>query len=374
MKVKSCRSRVAVPLSAILRKRLGISPKSTAPLVRLTPTLLPVERKSVGSGLSLQSLIRPDEALRASIEAFLLDQRSEHTRTAYRKDLKRFVSFLLLCREHDTFQSLSRAVIIQYRESLRQEGLMDTTVDRHLATLRSFFDWLVEDGHFERNPATGVRFLSPKRISSTLAFTDKEVQRVLMQPNLHSRVGALHYAILMLLFYGGLRRSELCELRTEHLFHERGQPVLRLRGKGNRERLIVLTPSVWHACLHYFRISRRKLDEPGPLFVAARKSHTLRALNPSTIYYIVVKYAKQAGIRSRVSPHSCRATAISNARDHKVPDRAIQEFAGWTTPVMIMHYDKRRTAIEDSAAFMIHYGDSGRVVPNSVVSEDEASV
>jgi integrase len=88
------------------------------------------------------------------------------------------------------------------------------------------------------------------------------------------------------------------------------------------------------------------------------------------IFYIVTKYAKLAGIAHRVSPHSCRATAISNARDHNVPDRAIQEFAGWSTTNMITRYDKRKSSIEKSAAHAIHYGADDRAArPKETPSE-----
>jgi len=86
------------------------------------------------------------------------------------------------------------------------------------------------------------------------------------------------------------------------------------------------------------------------------------------IFYIVTKYARQAGIANRVSPHSCRATAISNARDRNVPDRAIQEFAGWATPDMITRYDKRKTAVENSAALSIDYGNEERWIPPAFVN------
>jgi integrase/recombinase XerC len=265
-------------------------------------------------------------------------------------------------------ERLERSVLIAYKDSLLAERLEHTTVDRHLATLRSFFRWLVDDGILEKNPAEGVRFLNPKRLSRTNGFTDEEVVRLLKQPNLHTRTGAQHYAVLMVLFYCGLRRSELCELRNSSLGEERGHRVLRLRGKGNSERVIVVTPPVWHALRHYFTITRKEIGRDEFLFSPIRNNRTGardKALDPSMIFYIVTRYAKLAGIANRVSPHSCRATAISNARDHNVPDRAIQEFAGWANPDMITRYDKRKAAVENSAAKAIHYGDEERSLPES---------
>ena len=309
--------------------------------------------------LSTVDLIRPSEALRHSIEAFLLDQRSEHTRRAYGKDLKRFVRFLAARKFNQGLERLDRLVLIAYKESLLTESLAHTTVDRHLATLRSFFGWLVDDGLLDKNPADRVRFLNPKRLPTTQGFSDAEVRALLKVPDLHTRTGALHYAVLMVLFYCGLRRSELCSLRTTSLGSERGHRVVRLRGKGNAERVIVMIPAVGSAIRHYALITGKNLSVDQPLFSPVRNNRTGqkdKGLDPSMIFYIVVKYARRAGIAQRVSPHSCRATAISNARDHNVPDRAIQEFAGWASPDMITRYDKRKNAVENSAARAISYG------------------
>lgn len=352
-----------------------VSLPSPAPAL---PQIVPAEPQSA---LTEAELIQPRGRLRDSVEGFLLDQRSEHTRKAYGRDLKRFVGFLLTAAAHgsadqaaqskDSLSAVSRVTVIRFKDQLLADGLSHTTIDRHLATLKSFFRWLVEDGVLTRSPAESVKFLNPRKISTTQGFTDEEVRRVLTQPNLHTRTGALHYAVLMMLFFCGLRRSELCEIRTSQIRQERGQWVIRLRGKGNRERFVVMPPPVWRSLQHYFLITRRRLEDDQPLFWAIREQestplHAARPLDPSMIYYIVVRYAREAGIQSRVSPHSCRATAISNARDRHVPDRAIQEFAGWASTEMITRYDKRRTAIEQSASLTISYGDVERNLPRTV--------
>jgi site-specific recombinase XerD len=318
--------------------------------------------------LSAEALIRPDDALKQSIEAFLLDQRSEHTKRAYGKDLKRFIQYLLQKRFAGDVGRIDRSLIVGYKDSLLAEGLQHTTIDRHLATLRSFFKWLADDGLISESPAARVRFINPRRLSTTVGFTDAEVRKVLSQPDLHTRVGALHYAILMVLFYCGLRRSEVCDIRMSQLLLERDHRILKLRGKGNHERVVVLIPPVWNAIQYYFRITGRSASQREDyLFRPIRNNRghgTDKPIDPSLIFYIVKRYAKLAGIESRVSPHSCRATAISNARDHQVPDRAIQEFAGWASTAMITRYDKRRSSIEQSASHAIQYGgDEGRLMP-----------
>lgn len=314
--------------------------------------------------LYLSNLIRPNEKLKESLEGFLLDQRSEHTRKAYGKDLRRFIKFLHVQLFDKGDEPITRTVIINYKESLLGEGLEQTTVDRHLATLRSFFAWMVDDGVIQTNPAEGVRFLNPRRFSRTRGFTDEQVCKILALPDIHTRTGALHYAVLMVLFYCGLRRSELCELKTTNISIERKHHILRLIGKGNSERIVVLQPQVVSALNHYCRITRKTPAKQEYLFTPFKNNRTSvfdKPIDASMVFYIVRKYANLAGITEKVSPHSCRATAISNARDHHVPDRAIQEFAGWTSPIMITRYDKRRSAVDKSAGHAINYGAGDRV-------------
>jgi integrase/recombinase XerD len=357
-------ARIQAKGSAPSLKKVKLEPKNPSAKNLPAPTLVraPFIETHV---LTIAEMIRPNGLLRASIEAFLLDLRSKHTRRAYGKDLKRFVQFLL-SHAVDQTSKIDRHVVIAYKDSLLGEGLEHTTVDRHLASLRSFFNWMVEDELLDKNPAEKVRFLNPRRTSPTIGFSDPEVIQVLAGPHLHLKSGSLHYAILMILFFCGLRRSEVCDLRTTNIGFERDHHFLRLRGKGNAERIVVLVPVVWSAIEHYLKISHKDIRVDEPLFSPIRNNRTLirnKPLDPSMIYYIVTRYAKLAGIKNRVSPHSCRATAISNARDHDVTDRAIQEFAGWSTPNMITRYDKRKTALEKSAAHAIRYGESERVLP-----------
>src|SRR5690606_37436192 len=98
--------------------------------------------------------------------------------------------------------------------------------------------------------------------------------------------------------------------RNSSLGEERGHRVLRLRGKGNAERIIVVVPAVWNALRHYLLITRKDLGKDEPLFSPIRNNRSgvrAKPLDPSMIFYIVTRYAKLAGIANRVSPHSCRA-------------------------------------------------------------------
>ena len=74
--------------------------------------------------------------------------------------------------------------------------------------------------------------------------------------------------------------------------------------------------------------------------------------------HIIKRYAKLAGIHYAVSPHSARATAVSNALDNLAPHRAVQHLAGWSSPLMVTRYDKRKQDLKNSAVKYIHYESS----------------
>ena len=342
---------------------------SIAPVVKVTPIVSSTTEPKAQGEINLNEFLHPSEALRSSLEGFILNQRSDHTQKAYTKDIGRFLKFLARRKHQQALggeELLTRTVFIAYKSALLEEKLEHTTVDRHLATLRSLCQWLEEDGLLNKNPMRQIRFLKPKRLSKTQGFSDTEVKKILTLPNLHTRTGAQHYAILMILFYCGLRRGELCQLRTSQLGVEQEHRVLRLRGKGNKERVIPLIRAVWNAIQYFFMITGKRPGEDQFLFTPIRNNRsgvTQKPLDPSMIYYIVTKYADLAGVANKVSPHSCRATAISNARDQQVSDRAIQEFAGWSSPDMITRYDKRKTAVKNSAAHAIRYGTQDRDLP-----------
>lgn len=71
--------------------------------------------------------------------------------------------------------------------------------------------------------------------------------------------------------------------------------------------------------------------------------------------YVVKHYAKLAGVNYRVSPHSARATAVSNALDNLAPHRAVQHMAGWSSPLMVTRYDKRKEDLKNSAVRFVQY-------------------
>lgn len=300
------------------------------------------------------------------VQPFLQNQLSDHTRRAYEADLKQFFLFLEGRISPGELDHLRAEHVILFRKAL-EEGrltgtpLAKTTVNRKLAVVKSFLSWLKINHVISDNPAQWVKGFPQTQESGLKGFSDEEARKILLLPRLNSRAGALHAAVLHMLLYMGLRKAELMALKMGDLGEERGVPVVKVRGKGHRVRVLPLVPIVRSALDHYFQVNRKDPMQ-SESFVFTPTKNPLnglleKPLGPNAITYIVTHYAKRAGVLQKVSPHSCRATCISNALDKKATHRSVQYLAGWSTPLMIQRYDKRREELKNSAAFLVDYGE-----------------
>ena len=239
------------------------------------------------------------------ITPFLANQLSVHTRRAYETDLKQFFRFLEGRIDPREFAQLRAEHIILFRKSLEEGRLTgrvmgQSTINRKLAVVKSFFTWLKTNHVVGNNPAEHVKGYPQTQESSLKGLSDEEAKRILLLPNLNKRAGALHSAILHLLLYLGVRKSELLGLKMGDLDEERGVSVIKVRGKGHRVRILPTTERVRAALEHYFMAcGRDKALKEEPLFIPTknpRSGMTLKMMNPNAITYIVIRYAKKAGI------------------------------------------------------------------------------
>jgi site-specific recombinase XerD len=304
------------------------------------------------------------------VRPFLANQLSEHTRKAYENDLKQFVTFLEGRLQPHRIADLKAEHVILYRKEL-EEGritgapLAKSSINRKLAVVKSFLNWLQLNRIVAENPASLVKGYPQNQESSLKGLSDEEVRKMLLVTNANKPSGALHCAVLHVLLYLGLRKSELIGLKIGDWDTERGVEVVRVRGKGHKVRVLPITERVRAALNTYCWVCGRSRDRKNePMFIPTknpRRPLLLKTLNPNAITYIVARYAKKAGVLKIISPHSCRATCISHALDKKASHRSVQHLAGWSTPLMIQRYDKRREELQNSAAYTIDYGETTAV-------------
>jgi site-specific recombinase XerD len=342
--------------SAELKEKLEPKVEDYPEPVNVVRHLAPVEAGLSGVGL--------EGEFHQEMRRFVGTQRSAHTQRAYEGDLKQYRQFVLGEKMPiDSFDTL-----LAFRDWLVRPdyeggaGLTRSSANRKFATIRSFLNWLQARGKVKENPSVWIKNFRAKTESPTQAFSDIEVADMLSRPNEYTRSGLMHSVMLHFLFYLGLRRSELVALQAKHLGWARAgdKTVLTVRvpGKGDKERILPIPEKMQRLLEKYLMKKGLEIGGQGFLFSPVRNNATKvkdKPIAAQAVYYIVKKYALKAGVDRRVSPHSCRATCISNALDHSASHRSVQQLAGWSSPLMIERYDKRRTDLEHSAVHVVDY-------------------
>lgn len=272
--------------------------------------------------MELSSLVVPEEIQHflnhLSVEAGL----STNTITAYRRDLLAFSRFLE--KEKKAVSRVRVEDLVRYLGQRRTQKAASTTVARNLVAIRMFLRFLQAEGKIAENPASDLD--SPKlwrRLPEQLNAVD--VKKLLQAPDPKTPQGIRDRALLETLYATGARISELLGLRLEAMNLELG--FLRLRGKGDKERLVPLGKKAQEALRHYLETVRPQLS-------AKRQSDLVflskngRALDRINAFLHIQKYARLAGIRRRVSPHSLRHSFATHLLEGGADLRAVQELLG----------------------------------------------
>lgn len=292
------------------------------------------------------------------VTAFLANLTNLQTKRAYRADLTEF--FQAYGTQFSTPSDITLLHLIAYRDLLKSEGKSSATVSRKISCIKSFLKWCVSSGALQHNPSASLEVANVMTESPTLAFTDEEASRLLQAPDPNSFYGNVHRMVLSLLFRLALRRSELVNIRLSDFIEDRGTKVLRIHGKGNKIRTLPLSQELQELLANYLetyaRHSGRSLEKHDYLIQGSRNK-SYNPVDTSTIFKIVGRYAKRIGLNKRVSPHSCRATTISQLLEIGESPRNVADFAGHSDiKTTIDNYDKKRDGYTNSSAMKVNYG------------------
>jgi len=296
------------------------------------------------------------------IRDFITQFISEQTQKAYVSDLSAFFGFL---KSGGLFVShpnqIKGAHFALYRDRLIEKKYSSATINRKLVAVRSFIKWSMAQNLIDYNPLDVVKLPKVQTESPTLAFDDTEVVEMINAPDLKTPKGPMHKLVMYLLFTLGLRRSELVKILVKDIYKERSHYVLKIRGKGDKDRHLPLSADVQVVIKDYMDAMADlglQFEENDYLIQSSHKQKNDKPMDGSTVYRIIEKYAKLCGINKKVSPHSCRATAISHLLDtQKTPIRDVAIFAGHAKITTTERYDKRRESLDNSAAYDIDYGN-----------------
>jgi len=272
---------------------------------------------------------------------------SPHSRRAYATDVHDFFA-LYGIESMQQLQSMGRTHVLGWRAQLQQGGASPATQRRKLAALASLFRHLGERGVVSHNPVQDVR--RPPVTSyegQTPALSDQQARELLDAPAASSSKGLRDRAILAMLLYQALRRSELCALNIGDLQMHRGQWRLRVQGKGGRLRMLPMHPLALERLRCYFDASAPR-GAASPMFVALSNPRGDGRISAQGVYTNVVrKYGEALGLATMpwFGPHVMRTTAATQALEQGADLAAVQHWLGHASIQTTRGYDRREHAL-----------------------------
>lgn len=255
---------------------------------------------------------------------WLEDGLGEKTRQAYRSDLSRLSVWLEEQRERSTLTTANRADILGWMSSGLAEGVKASTAARRLSGVRRFYRYLLREGVVAEDPTLRIDSPSlPRRLPDTL--TEDEVDTLLAEPDPGVPIELRDKAMLEILYGCGLRVSELTALHVEQINLRQG--VIRIMGKGDKERLVPMGEESIDWLLRYMKEARGELLRGQPsdaLFPGNRPV----AMTRQTFWHRVKHYALRAGIGKHLSPHTLRHAFATHLLNHGADLRVVQMLLG----------------------------------------------
>ena len=264
------------------------------------------------------------EQLLAAYLRYLVAEKnlSPYTLRNYRADLLHFAAYLRDTEGVDPLQ-VDRQAFRRYLLLLKESGIVTASIARKVSTIRNFYRFLLREGKLEANPLAGVS--APKRERRLPVILSKDDLTMLIQAADETTPrGLRNRAILELMYAAGCRLSEVAGLDVRHLDLE--ERTLLVRGKGNKERIVLIGAPAEEAILRYLSHGRPQLAAAGEAALFVNRDGG--RLSGRSIEQIVRRHALRAGLGQRVFPHLLRHSFATHLLDGGAELRIVQELLG----------------------------------------------
>lgn len=260
----------------------------------------------------------------------------------YGRDLADYLGFVR-SDDCEQLEDIERDTVTDYIEDLRRRAYAASSVERHVAAVKGFHRFCVREGMTEKNPASSVPLpRKPARLPE--AVTVEQIAALLDQPFPATPAGLRDSAILEVLYGCGLRVSELCSLDFSSLLL--GEGLVRVRGKGGKERIVPLLGTVRAALEKYLDEGRPYLHtkgqdapkEPAAVFLNVRGGRLTRR----AVCKMVEAYGRRVGLEG-LHPHTLRHSFATHLLEGGADLRILQEMLGHSdisTTQIYTHVDR----------------------------------
>ena len=253
---------------------------------------------------------------------WLEDGLSRNTLDAYRRDLDQFAHWLTERECH--LPSADNKDLQAYLAHLFAKRAKARTSSRALSSFKRFYQYLIRERLIEVDPTLNIE--SPKLPRGLpKSLTEADVEALLAAPQIETPLGLRDRAMLETLYASGLRVSELVELTLNQANLDMG--VVRIMGKGSKERLVPLGEEAVDWVKRYLAIARPLIlagQLSDAVFVTARGG----AMTRQSFWHLIKRYAKESGIKQAISPHTLRHAFATHLINHGADLRVVQLLLG----------------------------------------------
>lgn len=247
---------------------------------------------------------------------------SDNTQESYRRDLVQFA--LWLNQQELSLINADAASVQEYLNVRLQQKLSSRTSARFLSCARGFYRYLLRENRIGENP---VALVDNPKLARSLpkSLSESDVEALLAAPDLTDPIGLRDRTMLEVLYACGLRVSELVELTMPQI--NLRQNVVRVMGKGSKERLIPMGEEAAAWLARYLREARPALLNNMPDEVVFPSSRA-QPMTRQTFWYRIKHWAMVAGIKKDLSPHTLRHAFATHLLNHGADLRVVQLLLG----------------------------------------------
>lgn len=268
---------------------------------------------------------------------------SRNTVIAYRNDLCSLGDFLM-DNGVNKWELATRDALLDYLDFQRRQELEESSIARSLAAIKLFFRYLYAEKFSSVDPTAAMDSPRLWRILPDM-LSIRETERLLkaFPENSGEALTIRNRAIIEVMYASGLRVSETADLKLADVDFDSG--MLRVIGKGSKERLVPVAAAVLTLLRKYISVSRHELTAKIPLSPYLFVSRTGRRLDRERIWAIIKEAALIAGINKEIHPHTLRHSFATHLLENGADLRAIQEMLGHSdisTTELYTHVDKSR--------------------------------
>lgn len=249
---------------------------------------------------------------------------SVNTLTSYQTDLTDFFDFVDTQFGKTSLFDINHTIVRSWLAFLMSKGLSPKTINRKISGLKSFFKYLLKTEIIETSPMGKI--ITPKMGKRLPVFVkESETNQVILSLNSSAEDWtSLNAKMLITIFYAtGMRLSELINLREKQV--DKGRSLIKVLGKGNKERLIPVGPVIIENINEYQQLKKKQFEKTDDYLLVTEKG---RKLYPKYAYLLVNKFLSEATTLEKKSPHVLRHTFATHLMNNGADLNAVKELLG----------------------------------------------